>query len=262
MLGDWRGFGYVGGDFLILAFQKYADKKSMADYKRKKRRKHKRSSSSRPHKRRSTAEREMRIEKKHDFPFFPYLFLTAAMLVVVAFYLLQDRKKPSSESGSLHQPVTNFTVEERIKKKNIGLKLEQEIHLQKMLSEKFKKPVEGIDPVEPELSPLDMGIRFSEDTPIKEVFKELAEHPFENDVYEDPEDVVRRQLAHHEWIEQHLEERNEQEKREFIKYFVKTARKQGYKVHFTKDMQVILEPIDPEDENKEANFEKVQINWK
>ena len=129
----------------------------------------------------------------------------------------------------------NLTIEERIKKKNSKLKLEQDIHSQEIMSEKFQKPVEDVDPIEPELSPLDMGIRFSDSAPLKEVTKELSELPFENEGYEDPEDIIRRQLAHREWLEEHLKERNVREKKDFIRRFVKIAKEQGYNVHFTKD---------------------------
>ena len=82
-----------------------------------------------------------------------------------------------------------------------------------------------------------MGIHFPGNPVIKEVFDKLNEKPFENDKYEDPEDVVRRQIAHQEWLDKHLEERNAKEKRDFIRKFVKTANEQGYNVYFTKDMK-------------------------
>ena len=98
---------------------------------------------------------------------------------------------------------------------------------------------------------------------MKSVFKELDEKPFENDIYEDPEDVIRRQIAHRDWLEKHLKEKNEEERREFIRRFVQIAREQGYRVHFTEDFKVILEPIDPEEEKKKAEeFDEVKINWK
>ena len=60
-----------------------------------------------------------------------------------------------------------------------------------------------------------------------------------------------------------MKERNQKEKREFIKRFVRTAREQGYNVYFTKDMKAILEPIDPEEEKKkQGEFDEVKIRWK
>ncbi len=202
-------------------------------------------------------------QKKPNSLLFWFVALTVPFVLV--FYLSKQEGGSSSDSELPAELDTALTIEERVKKKNKQLQLEQKIHSQDVVSEKFQKPVGDIDPMEPDISPLDMGIRFSEDASMREVSKKLAELPFENDMYEDPEDVVRRKLAQEEWLEQQLQKKNERERKEFIRRFVETAREQGYHVHFTKDMkEVILEPIDEKnkEEEEEVEFEKVQIDWK
>ena len=198
-----------------------------------------------------------RKKQKNDFIFLPFLFFTG--VVIFGLYFFYGKKKASPEP--VNQMDTEFTVDERIKRKQAGIKLQQDIQSQKVLAEKFKEPVGKIDPLEPELSPLDMGVSVPDNASMKSVFKELDEKPFENDLHQDPEDVIRRQIVHRDWMEEYLEKRNEQEKKEFIRQFIQTAQEQGYNVYFTEDMQVILEPIDPE-EQKEEDFDEVQINWK
>ena len=197
--------------------------------------------------------------QKNSSILFPTLFVVTT--VFTFFYLSQDKKTPPSGARLIEQPGKKLTIEERIKQKEMSIKLKQDVESQKAISEKFKEPVGEVEPSEPGLSPLDMGVHFPDNANIKEVFDKISEKPFENDKYEDPEDVVRRQMAHQDWLEEHLQERNDTEKREFILRFVKAAKEQGYNVHFTKDMKAILEPIDP-DEQKKEQFDEVKINWK
>lgn len=229
----------------------------MAHYK--KRRKYKHPSRSRSGK--SAISHSRKRKTKFDFS-----FLVLAGVIGVGMYFLYTKSdhKPHSERGKLDQESDTFTLDEKVKQKVRDLKLKKEIGSQENLSEKFKKkPVGKIDNLEPEVSDLDMGVSFPDNAPIKEVSKELSEKPFVNDVYEDPENVIRRQLAHSEWMEKHLQERNQKEKEEFIRRFVQSAREQGYNVYFTEDMKAILEPIDPEEEKKKkGEFDEVKINWK
>ncbi len=230
---------------------------------RKKRRSGNRSRRSRRGK--SSAVVRVKRKKKNDFGFFSFLCVLG--VVAVAFYFFYDEKErvPSS-IPNVNQGHTPLTVDERIKQKAAHIQLQQDIQSQQVVSDKFKAPVEKIDPIESlesEMSPLDMGVGFSDNATMESVFKELDEKPFENDIYEDPENVIRRQIAHRDWLEKHLKERNEEERKEFIRKFVQIAREQGYHVHFTEDLKVILEPIDPEEEKKKAEeFEEVKINWK
>ncbi|MDE0119600.1 MAG: hypothetical protein OXM55_06300 [Bdellovibrionales bacterium] len=220
-----------------------------------------RSYSSSSSQRRASAPPGKRVVKsqKNSSILFPALFV--ALSVIAFFYLSQDKKTPTSDSRLIEQPGKKLTVEERIKQKEMEIKLKQDVESQKAISEKFKEPVGEVELLEPGLSPLDMGVHFPDNSNIKEVFDKISEKPFENDKYEDPEDVVRRQIAHQEWLEEYLAERNASEKREFIQKFVQAAREQGYNVYFTKDMKAILEPIDP-DEIKKEQFDEVKINWK
>ncbi|MYE07327.1 MAG: hypothetical protein F4X95_01030 [Oligoflexia bacterium] len=208
-----------------------------------------------------SASPEKRVVKsqKNSSMLFPALFVVTA--VIAFFYLFQDKKVPISGSQLIEQPGKKLTMEERIKQKEMKLKLKQDMKSQRAISEKFKEPVGEVDLQEPGLSPLDMGVHFPDNSNIKEVFDKISEQPFENDKYEDPEDVVRRQIAHQEWLEEYLAERNANEKREFIRKFVQAAKEQGYNVYFTKDLKAILEPIDP-DEQKKEQFDEVKINWK
>ena len=201
-------------------------------------------------------------KKSSFFDFFPFLLLVGA--IALGFYFFNGKSKQEwPATSSLNQSGTLLTIEERIKRKEASLKLQKDIQKQEVLSEKFEKPVEHIDPLEPDVSSLDMGVRFSDDSSVQSVLKDLDEKPFENDMYKEPENIIRRQIAHKDWLRKHLERRNEEEKKKFIADFVKTAREQGYNVYFTKDMKVILEPIDPEEQKTDdLDFEEVQINWK
>ncbi len=200
-------------------------------------------------------------KKSSFFDFFPVLLLVG--VVALGFYFFNGPSKQEWPASSLDQSGTLLTIEERIKRKEASLKLQKDIQKQDVLSEKFKKPVEHIDPLEPDVSSLDMGVRFSDDPSAQSVLKDLDEKPFENDMYKEPENIIRRQIAHKDWLRKHLERRNEEEKKKFIADFVKTAREQGYNVYFTKDMKAILEPIDPEEQKTDdPDFEEVQINWK
>ena len=219
--------------------------------------------SHRPRSRRSAVFSKVKKQKGTDFGFFPFFCLIG--VAVVGVYFFYGEKKRVSSSHSVNQGDTMSAVNKRIEKKRMDIQLQQDMQSQRVLSEKFKQPVGKVDPLEPldsEMSPLDMGVGFSDNASIKSVFEELDEKPFENDIYEDPENVVHRQIAHQDWLEKHLKERNDQEKKEFIRRFVRTAREQGYNVYFKEDLQVILEPIPEEEKDKAGDFEEVKINWK
>ena len=225
----------------------------------KKRRKHRHPSRSR--RRKSAVSSSRKRKTKFDFS---SLVLVGIIGVSVYYLYTKSGHKSSPERDRLDQKSDIFTLDEKIKQKAQDLKLKKEIKSQENLSEKLKKkPVGKIDNLEPEVSDLDMGVSFPDNAPIKEVSKELSEKPFVNDVYEDPENVIRRQLAHSEWMEKHLQERNQKEKEEFIRQFVQSAKEQGYNVYFTEDMKAILEPIDPEEEKKKkGEFDEVKVKWK
>lgn len=230
----------------------------MAHYK--KRRKYKHPSRSRRKKSAVSSSRKGK-EKQEKFDF-SLLVLAGVIGVGVYFLYTKSKHKSQSEKSILDQESNTFTLDEKVKQRARDLKLQKEVKAQENLSEKLKKkPVGKIDNLEPEVSDLDMGVSFPDNAPIKEVSEELSEKPFENDAYEDPENVIRRQLAHSEWLEKRLQERNQKEKEEFIRQFVQSARKQGYNVYFTEDMKAILEPIDPEEEKK-GKFDEVKIKWK
>ena len=201
-------------------------------------------------------------QQKSNASFFPVLLLLGFVFMGFYFFYNKQSSAPSNDKP-LTQQETTFTINERIKIKNADIKMEQEIKLQNTLSEKLEKPVEKIDPLESEVSALDMGVRFPNNISMETVFEDLNEKPFENDKYEDPEDIIRRQVAHQEWLEKYLQERNEREKEEFISWFVKKAEEQGYRVHFGEGTKVLLEPIKFDKKKTEkSNFKEVKINWK
>ncbi len=228
----------------------------------RRRRKRKHRHRSQPHKRQSLVSKKGEAKQKSDMGLFPFLLLLG--FVFVGIYIFYDKKSNAPNNDELPvQPETDFTVNERIQMKKADIQMEQDIQLQRTLSEKLKKPVEKIDQLEPEVSALDMGARFPDNASMKAVFEDLNEKPFKNDIYEDPEDIIRQQIAHQEWLEKYLKERNEQEREEFIRRFVQIAEAQGYRVHFGEDMKVFLEPVDPDEEKaKKDKFDEVKINWK
>lgn len=229
----------------------------MAHYKKRRKYKH----PSRSRSRKSAVPHSRKRKTKFDFS-----FLVLIGVIGAGFYLLYTKgdHQRQPEKDMLDQKSDILTLDEKVKQKIQDLKLKKEMKSQENLSEKLKKkPVGKIDNLEPEVSDLDMGVSFPDNAPIKEVSEDLEEKPFVNDVYEDPENVIRRQLAHSEWLDQHLQERNQKEREEFIKHFIQSAREQGYNVYFTEDMKAILEPIDPEEEKKKkGEFDEVKIRWK
>ena len=204
-------------------------------------------SSSAPYSRHHGAQAPQKPAKKNRlFLFFLYLLFLGGG----AFYWFYSppNKPPKNQ---LDPAVSALTLQEHIQKKNMELKLQKAIQQENMKAEQFKKPVEKIDPLEPEPATLDRGLHFPKNNSMKEVFEDLKKQPYQSDMYEDPEHIARRQMEHQEWLEEHLQEKSEKEKEEFIKKFVQTAREQGYQVHFTEDMQVLLQPIEPKEEEEE-----------
>ena len=163
--------------------------------------------------------------------------------------------KKESHSKSL---VTGPTIADRIQQKKATLYFQKDKRRQEMIAEKFKKPLGNIDSSAPESASLDRGVHFPENDSMKSVFEDLRQHPYENDMYEDPEHIARRQMEHQKWIDEHLRTKNEKEKEDFIKKFVQMAYEQGYNVRWTEDMKVLLEPIDPK-EQKEETPEEIKI---
>lgn len=182
------------------------------------------------------------------------------------FYWLYNQPKKTDpknqKDNHVLSSVSAINLQENIKKKQQELNLQKKIAQEQMKAEQFKKPVGNIDPLETEFHSLDRGVNFPENNSMKAIFDDLKNQPYKNDMYEDPEHYARRQVEHQQWLEEHLKEKNEREKQVFIQKFVQIAQEQGYKVHFTKDMQVLLQPIEEElKEEEEEEPEKIKITY-
>ncbi len=169
---------------------------------------------------------------------------------------LSGRKAGQETDTNVSAPVS--TIADRVQQKKATLDFQKARQKQEMISEKFKEPLGKISALTPESANLDRGVHFPEDDSMKAVFEDLKQQPYENDLYEDPEHLARKQMEHQKWIDEHLREKNEKEREEFIKKFVQIAQEQGYKVLWTKDMKVLLEPIEPK-EPKEEEPEEIKI---
>ena len=193
-------------------------------------------------------------KKSNPLLFFFFLLI----LIGGAFYYLYGQSKNQTKNNiDAKPPADTLTLQERIQKKNKALRLQKNIQQREMKAEQLKKPVEKVDLLEPEPATLDRGLHIPKNNSMKEVFEDLKQHPYKSDLYEDPEHTARRQMEHQEWLEEHLKEKNKKEREEFIKKFVQIAQEQGYKVHFTKDMQVLLQPIEKQEEEEQPEEIKV-----
>ena len=187
------------------------------------------------------------------------LFLS---LTLVGFYFYQDHLKSSKvkPSSDLDQEPTE-SVKESVNKRVMDLKVEKAIQVQDVLQERNNEPVKDVDMARPDIPTVDLGVKFSNNPDMKNIVKEIEKHPFKNDLYEDPTNEIRRQIAHSDWLEQHLKEKNEREKREFLEEFIKKVEDQGYTVEITEDMQAIIHPVE-EEEKEEEEFEEIEIDLK
>ncbi len=169
--------------------------------------------------------------------------------------------KPSKikTSSDLDQEPTEL-VKESVNKRAMDLKVEKAIQVQDVLQERNNKPIKDVDMAQPDVPAVDLGVVFSNNPDMKNIVKEVEKHPFKNDMYEDPSNEIRRQIAHSDWLEQHLKEKNEKERKEFLEKFVKTVEEQGYTVEITGDMQAIIHPV--EEEEKTEEFEDIEIDLK
>ena len=196
------------------------------------------------------------LKKNPDFFFYLFLLLLGGAGLV---YYLNNSSKKQPQEEDLSQPASNLTLEQKIQQRTQELHLQKRVQEEEIKAEKFEKPPENIDPLEPESADLDRGIHFPENNAMKEVFEDLKKHPYKSDMDKDPEHIARRQAEHQQWLEEHLKQKNETEREEFIKKFVQLAREQGYQVHWTKDMKVLLRPIEPEESAEEEPPEEIKV---
>jgi len=211
-------------------------------------------------KKNAISKRKTKKSNKTNKDFF--FFFLLGVVVCSAYFIYHKKSNHSKNPNPLKEsPGTGFIDPKRITAKERELKLKQEVESQKAASEKFKPSVKNIESTEPEISSLDMGIHFSDNTPMESLVKNLEEKPLDNDVYKDPEQIILQQIDHQQWLEDHLQKRNEKEKREFIMKFIKIAKEQGYNVLFEGDdsSKIILEPIKEEEAEEEET--EVNINW-
>ena len=195
--------------------------------------------------------------KKNKKPSFLLWFILGG----VGLYLWYDQStsQPKQDVEEAFQlPDDNLTLQERVQKKNMDIRLLKRIQQEEIKAEKFQAPLGPIDPLETESADLDRGLNLPEDPSMRAVFEDLKKQPYKNDMYEDPEHIARRQMEHQKWLEEHLRNKNQREREEFIKKFVQIAKEQGYKVHFTEDMKVLLRPIEPK-EKEEEKLEEIKV---
>ena len=177
-------------------------------------------------------------------------------------WLKSQKSPPPPEVDPINQPLSTLTVDERVKKHHSTLKLKKDLQKQKAKAERFKPPVDKVDPIDssiPEVSALDKGVRFPDNTPIQKVVEDLNEPTFTNDIYSDPENIIHTQMLEDDLQEQKQIAEEDKEEQEFISRFTELAKEQGYKPHFTKDSKVILEPIK---KKEEPEIEEIKIKWK
>ncbi len=154
----------------------------------------------------------------------------------------KTQKKPLNrqEAGTSHN-----SRKDRLKERSQDLHLEQNIQYQNTYKEHLNQEV---SPEEKQHT----GSRqeetyFPEDHNRRAVVKDLTLHlPEEN--HEDPENTIRRQLAHQQQTFNDLKEKNKKEQTRVLENFVKQAKEQGYSVYFQKDGKVLLQPIEETEE--------------
>ena len=153
-------------------------------------------------------------------------------------------------------------VEESVRKRTMDLRLERAVQLRDILQEKNKEPVsnEKISAADPAV--VDLGVEFSDNENIKKIIKKVDEDPLKNDVYENPDNEIRRQIVQKELQEKFLAEQKEREQRAFLEDFVQRAEEQGYSVEITEDMEAVIKPA-PEKpkEETEEEFERIKIDF-
>ena len=196
----------------------------------------------------------MKNHNKKNYQVGLYLLILGAGLF---YWFYSQPQKQGTDSNNPPNLEPKLTLQQRIQKKTTDIKLKQSLQQEKVKAEQFKKPVGKIDPLDTGSSSLDRGVHFPENTEMKEVFKDLNTYPFKNDLDQDPEHIARQQAEHQRWIDEYLKEKNEKEKKEFIKKLIKIARQQGYKAYLTKDMKLLLEPIPLEQKSEEPEEIKI-----
>ena len=139
-----------------------------------------------------------------------YLFvpLFLSLALALGFYFYQDYSKPSKikTSSDLDQEPTEL-VKESVDKRVMDLKVEKAIQVQDVLQERYNEPVKDVDMARPDIPAVELGVRFSNNPDMKDIVKEVEKDPFKNDMYEDPSNEIRRQIAHSDWLEEHLKEK-------------------------------------------------------
>ena len=188
--------------------------------------------------------------------FFILLFLVLAGGYY--FYLESFQIKKTSD---LDQKPTE-SVNDTVKKRAMDLKMKQALQVQDVLQERYNEPVKDVDMTgSPDTPAVELGVEFFNNPDMKDIVKEFEKDPFKSDMYEDPSNEIRRQIAHGDWLEEHLREKDEQERSEFLENFVKKVEEQGYTVEITEDMQAIIHPVE-EEKKDEEEFEEIKINLK
>ena len=196
---------------------------------------------------------------KSSKKYFMVLLFLSVSVGGIYFYKNLKSSKIKTSSDLDQEPME--LVKEGVNKRAMDLKVEKAIQVQDVLQERNNEPVKDVDMARPDIPAVDLGVAFSNNSDMKNIVKEVEKQPFKNDMYEDPSNEIRRQVAHSDWLEQHLKEKNEREKKEFLENFIKTVEEQGYTVEITEDMQAIIHPAEEEKEDEEE-FEDIEIDLK
>lgn len=190
--------------------------------------------------------------------------LIYGFMICVGLYFILEEEDLNQVDSAKEESVSSLdstAIEKRIKERTLDIQMKKNIQTQKILSNALDAgPVDSVNTIKPDISSLDMELNFPEDQMVKALSKDLSTDHLDSDAYEDPESVIHRQMEYYEWVDKYLEEKNEKEKRKFIKHFIKTAKEQGYNVRFKEGSKVVLEPIKNTKKNKP--LDKLKINWK
>ena len=188
-------------------------------------------------------------------------FILLFLVLVIGYYFYQDDLElfKIKKVSNLDQKPTE-SVKDTVNKRAMDLKMKKALQVQDVLQERYNEPVKDVDMEEPDTPAVELGVEFFNNPDMKNIVKEFEKDPFKNDMYEDPSNEIRRQIAHGDWLEEHLREKNEQERSEFLENFIQKVEEQGYTVEITEDMQAIIHPV--EEKENEEEFEEFKINLK
>ena len=189
-------------------------------------------------------------------------FIPLFLVLVIGYYFYQGDLEffKIKKTSDLDQKPTE-SVKDTVNKRAMDLKMKQALQVQDVLQERYNEPVKDVDMAGPDTPAVELGVEFFNNPDMKDIVKEFEKDPFKSDMYEDPSNEIRRQIAHSDWLEEHLREKNEQERGEFLENFIKKVEEQGYTVEITEDMQAIIHPVE-EEKKEEEEFEEIKINLK